>query len=373
MKRVIVFTSTRAEYGLLKVLINKLVCNSNFCVRLLVTGTHLSSKYGYTINEIYNDGYKSICDEVELPISNIVNNSELTGIAIQKYSSYLQSNIYNLAIILGDRFEAFAMAYACFFNNIDIAHIHGGEKTEGALDNTLRDNITLMSEFHFTSHRRHLLKVQSLKATKKNTFVSGPMILDSIKNIKLSSKREFKNVINYDFNDFNFLVSYHPVTKDIDKGIEIFKNLLDVFNYFLNEDKLPFNVLFTYPNCDDGNENIIENIYDFKTKNPKNTFIFKSLGQQKYLSALSNFDILIGNSSSGIIEAGFFNIDVLNIGNRQKGRTRFGKVFESNGTKSSIKKSINKILFKQIENDKKEFFHNMSVDEPSNIILNSII
>ena len=137
--------------------------------------------------------------------------------------------------------------------------------------------------------------------------------------------------MNYEFNKYNFLISYHPVTKAQDYGLKEFKNLLSVLNDFMIIKKLPINLLFTYPNCDDGNKEIIEGIQNFKNINPSNSFISKSLGQKKYLSALNNFDIVIGNSSSGIIEASFFNIKVLNIGNRQKGRTRFGEVFESNG------------------------------------------
>ena len=344
MKNLIIFTSTRADYGLLRNLIEKLSSNKNFNVRLLVTGTHLSEKFGYTKKEIYSDGYKNNIDEILISNIDKQKTSEVTGICIQKYSKYLKSKEYNLAIILGDRFEAFAMATACFLNNIEIAHIHGGETTEGAIDNKLRHCITLMSKFHFTSHKNHLLKVQKLLGSKKNSFISGPMILDSIGKIKLFSKKDFNKEVNFEFNKYNFLISYHPVTKAQDYGLKEFNNLLSVLNDFMIINKLPINLLFTYPNCDDGNKKIIEGIQNFKNINPSNSFICKSLGQKKYLSALNIFDIVIGNSSSGIIEAGFYNIKVLNIGNRQKGRTRFGEVFESNGSKVNIKKSILNII-----------------------------
>ena len=372
MKKLIIFTSTRADYGLLRNLIEKLTSNEKFNVRLLVTGTHLSEKYGDTIEEIYSDGYRNKVDEILISNIDQKNSSEVIGICIQKYSIYLKAKNYNLAIILGDRFEAFAMASACFLNNIDIAHIHGGETTEGAIDNKLRHCITLMSKFHFTSHKKHLSKVQKLLGSKKNTFISGPMILDAIGNIELLSKKNFKKELNYEFNKYNFLITYHPVTKAKDYGFREFSNLLSVLNDLLILEKLPINILFTYPNCDDGNKQIIEGIKNFNSINNSNSFIYKSLGQKKYLSALNLFDLVIGNSSSGIIEAGFFDIKVLNIGLRQKGRTRFGEVFESNGRIINIKKSITQILLKLGKKDnytKKIKSHN----SPSNIIFNALL
>ena len=371
MKKIIVFTSTRAEYGLLKNLIFKLTENKNFNVKILVTGTHLSRKYGLTINEIYEDGFKNIIDKVVIPMSNKIQGSELTGICIQKFSLYLKSNIFDLAIILGDRFEAFAMASACFQNNLEIAHIHGGEKTLGAVDDKLRHCITLMSSFHFTSHKKHLRKVLSLEGSKSKSFISGPMILDSLEKIKFLSKTQLKKELNYNFNQYNLLISYHPVTKEKDYGFRNFKNLLFILDNLIKIQKLPVNILFTYPNCDDGNKQIINEIKNFKKINPKNTFISKSLGHQKYLSAFNFFDLLIGNSSSGIIEAAFFNIKVINIGNRQKGRTKFGEVLESNGTKVNLKNKIIKLL-----TDKKNcgvVINKIKKTSPSDIIIRALI
>ncbi len=372
MKKIIVFTSTRAEYGLLRNLIFKLVNNEDFTVKILVTGTHLSKKYGLTKNEIYEDGFKNIIDKVSIPISSKNVISELTGMFIKKFSTYLKSNIYDLAIILGDRFEAFAMASACFLNNIEIAHIHGGEVSEGAIDNKLRHCITLMSTFHFTSHKNHLLKVASLEAIKKKSYITGPMIIDTLNNIKLYSRNDFTKQTNYEFNKYNFLITYHPVTKQKDLGIMQFMNLLKVLDDLMNNEKMPINILFTYPNFDEGNEEIINNIKKFNRKNLQNTFVFESLGQQKYLSALKLFNLILGNSSSGIIEAGFFDIKVLNIGDRQKGRTRFGEVIDSKGTKKDLKNKIKKMLSKNDKKIDKRLIKNNKIISPSDIILKAI-
>ena len=188
----------------------------------------------------------------------------------------------------------------------------------------------------------------------------------------MNSRKDFKERISYEFNKYNFLITYHPVTKQKNLGIIHFKNLLEVLEQLIINEKMPINFLFTYPNCDEGNEEIIKNINKFQKRNPKNSFVTKSLGQQKYLSALNLFNILLGNSSSGIIEAGFFDIDVLNIGERQKGRTRFGEVTDSLGTKSDIKNKINSILSTNKKVKDKKLINKNILISPSDIILKAI-
>ena len=225
---------------------------------------------------------------------------------------------------------------------IKIIHIHGGETTLGAIDDKLRHAISQLSTLHFTSAIKHKEKVEKMGHKQENVFNVGPMAIDGLLNMQKYNREEFTVKTKFVFDKNNFLITYHPETIAKDLGINAFRNLLNVLN------NINCNTLFTSPNADAGNELILEEIKKYISKNKLNAFFIPSLGQELYLNALRLFDCVIGNSSSGIIEAPLIGNTVINIGNRQKGRYRFGKVNDVHNYKE-IEAAIKKVTFRRRE------------------------
>jgi len=365
MKKITLFTSTRAEYGLMKILIANLEADKEFEFNLLVSGTHLSSIYGNTIDEIKDDGIKNIH---LLPISlNESKNNDIgtiTANTIKVITKKLKVLKPNYLILLGDRYESFGAATAAHLIGIKIIHLHGGETTLGALDNKLRHAISQLSTYHFTSAEIHKKKVESIIGSSMNVYNVGPMVMDSLLNLKILSKKEFENKTGFTFSKINFLVSFHPETLSPDFGISIFKNLLKIL------EKLDCNILFTSPNADIGSKEIRHIIKKFIIKNKEKCFYYPSLGQKLYHNALILFDCLLGNSSSGIIEAPLLKRKVLNFGDRQKGRFRFGEVIDVQNHLGSISESLINILKNKSDNfDYKKFLESKKATSPSDQII----
>ena len=366
MKKITLFTSTRAEYGLMKKLIVNLQADKEFEFNLLVSGTHLSSKFGRTINEIKRDGIKNIH---LLPISFDESKKNDMGNIIANTIKLITKKLKVLKpsylILLGDRFECFGAATAAHLLGIKILHLHGGETTSGALDNKLRHAISQLSTYHFTSAEIHKKKVESIIGSSMNVYNVGPMVMDSLLNLKIISKKEFENETGFTFSKINFLVSFHPETLSPDFGISIFENLVKTL------EKFDCNVLFTSPNADIGSKEIRNIIKKFIFKNKDKFFYYPSLGQKLYHNALILFDCLIGNSSSGIIEAPLLKRKVLNFGDRQKGRFRFGDVIDVEDNLSSMYESLINILKNKPEDfDYKEFLHSHKSSPPTKEIIN---
>ena len=366
MKKITLFTSTRAEYGLMKKLIANLQADQEFEFNLLVSGTHLSSKFGNTINEIKRDGIKNIH---LLPISFDESKKNDMGNIIANTIKLITKKLKVLKpsylILLGDRFECFGAATAAHLLGIKILHLHGGETTLGALDNKLRHAISQLSTYHFTSAEIHKKKVESIIGSSMNVYNVGPMVMDSLLNLKIISKKEFENETGFTFSKINFLVSFHPETLSPDFGISIFENLVKTL------EKFDCNVLFTSPNADIGSKEIRNIIKKFIFKNKDKFFYYPSLGQKLYHNALILFDCLIGNSSSGIIEAPLLKRKVLNFGDRQKGRFRFGDVIDVEDNLSSMYESLINILKNKPEDfDYKEFLHSHKSSPPTKEIIN---
>lgn len=339
MKKISVFTGTRAEYGLMKNLILNLNKSKYFKLFLLVSSTHLNQKFGNTIDEIKQD---NIPLDYLLPIkirsSKKIDMATQTSETIKLVSKALEKINPDFLIILGDRFETFAAASAAHILGIRIIHIHGGETTLGAIDNKLRNAITQLSSVHFTSAEIHKKKVIEMIGSKKNIFNIGPIVIDGLLNLKTISKSEFQNKTGFEFSEKNFLITYHPETMAEDLGISGFENLLNILP------KYNCNVLFTSPNSDTGSDLIFQKITNFVEKNKKNVFYIPSLGQQLYLNALLLFDCVIGNSSSGMTEAPILNQRVINIGKRQKGRYRFGEVIDVSSDFKSLSTTFDKVF-----------------------------
>ena len=366
MTKIGVFSGNRSEYGLLKHLIKAIDLDTDLELQLFLSGSHLSKMYGATIKEVLSD---QIEPKALIPLS--INKdppssmSYLTGEMIIGFEKILRKFQPDLLILLGDRYETFAAATTAHIMQIPIVHIHGGETTLGAVDDKLRHAISQLSSWHFTSAQAYKQKLISMGIKEKTIFQKGPLIIDGILNCKNLTKKEFEKNINFKFENNNLLVTYHPETLSMDNGIKGLKSLLKAIK------ELDCNVLFTSPNSDQGSEVILRLILEFVSIKPKKYFFHQSLGQNNYINAMKLFDGVVGNSSSGIVEAPFIRVPVLNIGNRQAGRIRFGKVLDVSSDFNEIKNGLD-LLFSNIKLLKTKEDILLNLKSPSLEIINWI-
>ena len=336
-KKLFVITGSRAEYGILKNLIKELKKDKYFKTDVIATGMHLSKEFGYTINEILKDKIK-----VKHKININLNSdkpygiSKSTGTGIIKFSKFFSKNRPDLAVVLGDRFEILAACTAAYFHRIPVAHLHGGESTEGLVDEGIRHSITKMSHIHFVSTKKYKKKVIQLGEAPKNVHLVGAVGIESIKKNKYLSKEFLEKELNIRFAKRNILVTFHSVTLENNTSKIQFKNLLTSLKKLKDT-----NIFFTKTNSDTYGR-VINRLIDAFAKKNNNCFVFKSLGSQNYLSVLKFVDLVVGNSSSGIIEVPSFKIPTINIGDRQKGRVQASSTINCNPTSKEITRSINK-------------------------------
>jgi len=340
MKKISVVTGTRAEYGLLKPLIKSLNDDSDFDLQLMATAMHLSPEYGMTINEITNDGFH-IVKKIKClnDTDSAVGVSKSISVALSSFALAFEETKPELIIILGDRTEMLAVAIAACIANIPIAHIHGGETTEGAYDEGIRHAITKMSYYHFTSTEDYQNRVIQLGENPSRVFNVGAIGLDSIKTLPLLSKEEFEKSINFNLGRKCALITYHPVTLEEATAANQFQSILTSL------DSIPgLRMIFTHANSDRDGKVINQMIKEYVNQNNEKAVEFKSLGQLRYLSALQYIDVVVGNSSSGVIEVPYFNIPTINIGDRQKGRVAPESVLNCMPTEKDILNSLKKAL-----------------------------
>lgn len=314
-RKICIVTGSRAEYGLFYPIMQQIKSSPKLQLQLVVSTMHLSSEFGSTYKQIEKDGFK-IDDKIENLLSADTKSSiaKSTGLATILLSDSFKKLSPDIILLLGDRYETHAAATTAMLMNIPIAHIHGGEITEGAVDEQIRHSITKMSYLHFTSTEAYKKRVLQMGESAERVFHTGAPGIDNIMNLNLLSKKELESSIGWKLNSKSALFTYHPVTlENKNTGIEIQK-ILSVLQ------KSNLNILFTYANADDNGRIINEKIELFCKIDPLKYKVIKNLGQLKYLSAMKYVDILIGNTSSGIIEAASFNKPVINIGERQKGR-----------------------------------------------------
>tara|TARA_B100000989_G_scaffold83491_1_gene59813 strand:- start:6366 stop:7526 length:1161 start_codon:yes stop_codon:yes gene_type:complete len=338
LKKICFISSTRADYGLLKDLIKKFKTDKSFETKIIACGTHFSDKFGNTVNEIYKDSFK-----IDLIIkSKIVNDTafEISNL-FSKFSHQLNKGLKkikpDLIIILGDRFEMLAVSSIATIHNIPICHIHGGEKTEGAIDDSIRHAITKLSSIHFVSHKKYKNRVIQMGENPRHVHYVGSLGLNSAQSNKFLSKEKIIQSLNIRMRERNFIVTYHPVTLIKNTIIEL-EEILDTLRFFKK-----FTFLITSPNMDTEHDKIISRIKKISKKN-KNIYYFKSLGKENYFSLLRLFDGVIGNSSSGIIEVSSFKKGTINIGERQKGRVQPKSVINCRPKKKEIKSAIKKLI-----------------------------
>ncbi len=338
-KRICVVTGTRAEYGLLKHLMKEIILSKVFKLQLVVTGSHLSQRHGYTVEEIINDGFK-IDHSLNIGLNEDLNTSICSSMAkcIEMFSNTIEKLKPNIVLVLGDRYELLSVVSAAMIHRIPIAHIHGGEVTEGAFDDGIRHSLTKLSHLHFVAAEEYKKRVTQLGENPEFIFNVGGLGVDAIKKMKLLTREELEKDLNLKFREKNLLITYHPLTIPIHQSSEYEINqLINCLSKF--DETLQ---IFTMPNADPGNKNIFKVIYDY-AKNKSNVYIFESLGQLRYLSCLSHVDAVVGNSSSGILEVPSFKKATINIGDRQKGRLCAQSVINSSNKSSDIEKSIKKI------------------------------
>ena len=352
-RKICVVTGSRAEYGLLYWLLKDLQADSELDLQLVVTGMHLSSRFGSTYKLIEEDGF-SINHKVDLDIDgdspqNIAESVGRGTIGFAYAFGRLQPDI---VVVLGDRYEILSAVQAAMIMNVAIAHLHGGELTEGAIDDSIRHAITKMSHLHFVAAEPYRQRVIQLGERPERVFNVGSPGLDNIKKIKLLKREEFEKSIDFKLGAINFLVTYHPVTL-CQEGPE--RALLALFKAI---DEFPSSrVIFTMPNSDTDNKMIGEMIDGYVKSNPGRAKSFLSLGQLRYLSAITNVSVVLGNSSSGLIEVPVFNKPTVNIGDRQKGRLRASSVIDCEENATSISSAIDKVLSEDFQKSLGQVHH----------------
>lgn len=350
MKKICIVTGTRAEYGLLKPLIDKVNKSDEMDLQLVVTGMHLSTEFGLTYHEIEKDGYP-ITSKIEMLLSSdtAVGVTKSMGVALLGFADYFEMYEPDIVIILGDRYEMLMAASAAMIARIPIAHIHGGELTEGIIDEAVRHSITKMSCLHFTTTQEYRNRVIQMGEQPQNVYNVGALGVENIKSLQLIKKEALEKLINFRFNIPTAMVTYHPVTLDnmaSENSQKQFQNILNVI-----EAHKELRVIFTKANSDPYGRIINQMIDDFVQQNNKRCMAYTSLGQIRYLSVLQYCDVVIGNSSSGIIEVPSFNIPTINIGERQRGRVCAMSVISCSNETEDIEKALNKALspgFKEI-------------------------
>lgn len=345
MKKICIITSTRADYGLLVPIIEKIKNDKNLKLQLIVTGMHLSPEFGLTYKQIEEDGYE-ITEKIEILLSSdtAVGISKSMGLTMISFSEAFERIKPDLIIALGDRYEIFSAVSTAHISKIPIAHLYGGETTQGAFDESLRHCISKMSYLHFTSTEEYKKRVIQLGENPNRVFNVGALGVENIKNMKLLSKEELEKQIDFELHDRYALVTFHPVTLEKSTSKIQFRNLLNAL-----EEIQDLKVIFTKSNSDTDGRILNKMIDDFVMKNPKKYKAFVSMGQLRYLSAMKYSCMVIGNSSSGIVEAPSFKIPTINIGDRQKGRIQGETIINSYPCKEDILRSI-QIATVNIEN-----------------------
>ena len=337
-KKICIVTGSRAEYGLLYWLIRAVKEDLDLELQLIVTGMHLSSEFGFTYKEIEKDFKIDKKIDMHLSLDNSVEISRSMGVAQTSFSEAFNELKPDIVVVLGDRYEIFSAAVSAMISRVPIAHIHGGEATEGLIDEAIRHSISKMSHLHFTAAEEYSNRVIQLGEEPNRVFNVGGMGIENIKKLKLLSKKEFENSINFKLNKKNILVTFHPVTLEKQTSEKQFKELLNTIDELENT-----NIIFTKTNSDIDGKIINKMIDQFTLKNPNKSISITSLGQKNYLSALKYVDLIIGNSSSGLLEAPSFKIGTINIGDRQNGRLKAQSVVDCLTDKKNIKKAIERV------------------------------
>ena len=360
MRKICVVTSTRAEYGLLYWLLKEIEADSELKLQLIVTGMHLSPEFGLTYKEIEKE-FK-IDKKIEILSSSHTRLDICAEMArvYEKFAPALVELKPDILVLLGDRYEIFGVAGVASIMQIPIAHIHGGETTQGAFDEAFRHSITKMSHIHFAATNEYANRIIQLGEDPNRVFNVGGTSIENIKKLNLLSKEEFEKSIKFKLAKKNILITFHPATLENSSAREQFNELLNALDE-LEET----NFIFTKANSDTDGDVINKMIDECVSKNPQKAVAFASLGQLRYLSAIKFVDIVLGNSSSGLLEVPSFKKATINIGDRQKGRARASSVIDVRPIKEEILAAIKRAYSKEFEQTLKDTINPYDGGNPS--------
>lgn len=353
MRKICIFTSTRAEWGLLQGVAAELRQAEGCELQILGSGSHLSAQLGMTIDEIETAGFQ-IDERVDILKfdDSPIGICQTVGLALSGYGEALQRLSPDLIVILGDRYESFCLAAAAQVLRIPIAHIHGGETTEGAVDEAFRHSITKMAHIHFPSCEAYRSRVIQLGEDPEHVFNVGALGIENIRKIQCLSRAELEASLQFPLQVPFFLVTFHPVTLEHATAGAQVQQLFDALDRFPEH-----RIIFTKANADTDGEVINEMIDTFAAVNPDRCLAVASLGLQRYLSAMKICSAVVGNSSSGILEAPIFNVPTVNIGDRQKGRLRVKSIIDCEADANAISQAIDTALSASFRRDICDLIH----------------
>ncbi|KYK21442.1 hypothetical protein AYK25_03640 [Thermoplasmatales archaeon SM1-50] len=332
MRKIAVVTGSRAEYGYLKPLMTKIENDAELKLVPIITGTHLLQKFGNTHQLVKKDFPSAIKIPMLLNGDSLKDMALYLASGISNFAELLNINRPDVLVVLGDRSESLAAALAAFYLNIPIAHINGGDVTGTTIDESIRHAITKIAHIHFVHTKKNADRIERMGEEKKRIFIAGSLSLDTILSASLPSKKEIFKKYNLSPEKLTFLVVFHPITTLKDKGYSQLENLLSILDMLKEQ-----TVLF-YPNIDAGGDRLRDLIKKYEDKTYLNTFVH--LPHEEYLSLLKSVNVMIGNSSSGILEAPSFHVPVINIGSRQQGRERSMNIIDVNPEKDKILAAI---------------------------------
>jgi UDP-hydrolysing UDP-N-acetyl-D-glucosamine 2-epimerase len=339
-RTICVVTGARAEYGLLYWLLKEIEADPDLALQLVATGMHLAPRFGLTWRTIEEDGFK-IDEKVDIDLGDdsargVARSLGLGTIGMAAAFERLKPDI---VVVHGDRFEVLAAAQAALLALLPVAHIRGGELTEGALDDAMRHAITKMAHMHFTASEAYSTRVIQLGENPDRVFTVGALGLEAIYETPPMSRVELERSLDFPLGETTFLVTYHPATLAQTKQTQAIDELVAALDHFPHA-----TIVFTGVNADPGHDAIANRIRDYAAHRPGPTHYVESLGQPRYLALMRVSAVVIGNSSSGIVEAPAVKVPTVNLGDRQKGRLRCASVIDCQETRGAIQDAIEKAL-----------------------------
>jgi len=337
-RKICVITGARADYGLLRWVMHGIKDDPELTLQIIATGMHLSPEFGLTYQAIEQDGFR-IDRKIEMLTSSdtAVGIAKSMGLGMIGFADVLCELKPDLIVVLGDRFEIFAAVSAALVARIPVAHLHGGEKTEGLIDEAIRHSITKMSQLHFVAAEAYRQRVIQLGEQPDHVFLVGGLGIDSIKNLQLLTRPELESSLDFKFGVKNLMVTFHPVTLEMATAASQMQELLAALAKLKDT-----NLIFTLPNADTDGRILIQMVLNFVDQHPK-ARVYTSMGQLRYLSCIAHVDGVLGNSSSGLLEVPSFKKGTINIGDRQRGRLQAESVINCEPTQSSISTAITQL------------------------------